>query len=206
MVDFSFIGKDGLIIQYEDIISLTGFNIIKYFRANKVNDKACKMSIQDILLSYINRPDYDVQKWLKNEFDIDCNIDDYMESINTLQPNMIYSYKVFDSAYKNGIKNLIIHSEKKSHVIERFIETYQIPIKYTYGDIIPVLKDNKNSTYITSLPSNIYKCLDIQTPISLTIVDDFMYVADIIINKVDERLRERNVYVCYTSILSAGII
>ena len=206
MVDFSFIGKDGLIIQYEDIISLTGFNIIKYFRANKVNDKACKMSIQDILLSYINRPDYDVQKWLKNEFDIDCNVDDYMESINTLQPNMMYSYKIFDSAYKNGIKNLMIHSEKKSHVIERFIETYQIPIKYTYGDIIPVLKDNKNSTYITSLPSNIYKCLDIQTPIALTIVDDFMYVADIIINKIDERLRKRNVYVCYTSILSAGII
>lgn len=206
MVDFSFIGKEGLIIQYEDIISLTGFNIVKYFRANKANDKACKMSIQDILLSYINRPDYDVQKWLKNDFDIECNLDDFMESINTLQPNMMYSYKVFDAAYKNGCKNLIIHSENKSHVIERFIETYQIPIKYTYGDIIPVLKENKNSTYITSLPSNIYKCLDNQTPIALTIVDDFMYVADIIIKKIDEELRKKNTYVCYTSILSAGIM
>lgn len=207
MVDLSFIGKEGLIIQYEDIVSLIGFNIMKYFRSKKVNDVVNRMSIQDVLLSYINRESESVPEWIKKTFGIDCDIDDYMESINALQPNMLYSYKVFDSAYKNGVKNLVIHSNKKSEVIEKMLETYQLPIEYTYGDIVPVLKARKNYTYMTSLPSNIYKCLnDVDVPFALTIVDDFMYTADIIINKVDEALRKHGVYVCYTSILSAGII
>lgn len=206
MIDFSFIGKDGLIIQYEDIISLTGFNVARYLRSKKINDEIGRMPIQDILLSYINREDEDISKWIMNLFGISFDINDYLESINTFQPNLLYSYKVFDSAYKNGIKNLIIHSNIHSNVIEKFITTFQVPIKYTYGDIIPVLKSNINSTYITASPINIRKCLDVHTPIALTIVDDFMYTAPILIDKVEEQLRAQNVYVCFTGVLSAGLI
>lgn len=35
IVDLSFIGKEGMIIQYEDIISLVGFNIVKYLRKKR---------------------------------------------------------------------------------------------------------------------------------------------------------------------------
>ena len=207
MVDISFIGKEGLIIQYEDIVSLIGFNITKYFRMNKVNDIINRMSNEDVLLSYINRETESVSEWLKNTFGIDCNIDDYIESINALQPNMLYSYKIFDSAYKNGVKNLVIHSQNKSNVIKKILETYNLPIEYTYGDIVPVIKSRKNYTYMTSLPSNIYKCLnEVDTPFALTIVDDFMYTADIVAKKIDDELRKKNIYVCYTSILSAGIV
>jgi hypothetical protein len=55
MVDFSFVGKEGIIIQYEDIISMVGFNVIRYLRAKNANEKAMGMSLEDILLSYINR-------------------------------------------------------------------------------------------------------------------------------------------------------
>ena len=207
MIDFSFIGKEGIIIQYEDIISLIGFNVMKYVKSKNVNDVANRMSINDILLSYINRDSEDISKWMKDTFDIDFDMKDYVESINTFQPNMLYSYKILSTAYKNGIKNLIIHSETYSPVIEKFIDTYQIPIKYTHGDIVPVLKKSKNFTYVTSSPSNIEKCLkDDIPPIALTIVDDFMYVADIVINKVDEDLRKKDIYVGFTSILSAGMI
>lgn len=206
MVDLSFIGKEGLIIQYEDLISLIGFNIMKYFRNQNANDIVCGMSVKDILLDYINRESEDVSKWIYEKFGIRCRTEDYLESINALQPNFLYSYKIFDSAYKNGIKNLIVHSENYSKVIEQFIATYQLPIRYTYGDIVPVLNDNKNATFMTSLPSNIKKCLTVNVPFALTIVDDFGYTSEIIINKTDEELRKRSIFVCYTSILSAGMI
>lgn len=206
MIDFSFVGKEGLIIQYEDIISLIGFNVVKYFRSKNVNDKACKMSVEDILLSYLNRTTEDISTWLKIEFDIDFDIKDYQDSVALLQPNARYAYKIFDSAYKNGIKNLIIHSNSYSPVIEKFVNAFQVPIKYTHGDIVPILNENKNATFITSSLSNIEKCLDVKVPIALTIVDDYMYLADLINNKFDERLRKQNVFVLYTSILSAGII
>ena len=33
MVDFSFIGKEGVIAQYEDIISMIGYNVARYFKS-----------------------------------------------------------------------------------------------------------------------------------------------------------------------------
>lgn len=208
MIDLSFIGKDGLIIQYEDIVSLTGFNIIKYLRKNNINnDKVSGMSISDILLSYINREHEDIAIWLKETFDIDSfNINDYIESTNTFQPNLLYAFKIIDTAYKNGVKNIIVHSEIESTVIRDLLKLFQVPIEYTHGDIVPVLNKHVNYTYITSSPANIKKCIDVTVPFALTIVDDFMYVSNIILNKIDERLREKNIYVCYTSILSAGLI
>lgn len=206
MVDFSFIGKEGLIIQYEDIISMIGFNIIKYFRANKANKKAMGMSIQDILLSYINRVDEDPAVWLQKEFGISLNIKDFLDSINTFQPNWLYSYKIIDAAYKNGLSKLIVHSQIESPVIKKFLSTFTAPIEYSHGDIVPILEQNKNVTYITSLPSNIKRCLEVKTPFALTIVDDFMYTADVVINKLEDKLRANNIYVCFTSIISGGLI
>jgi len=207
MIDFSFIGKEGLIVQYEDIVSMIGFNIASYFKLKGVNEKINRMSTEDILLKYINRIDENLDKWLFNEFGIEFNMTDYLDSKIAFRPNLLYAYRIFDMAYKNGIKNLIIHSEYESNAIRNFINTtFQVPVNYTHGDIVPVLKNNKNSTYMTSSTSNIRKCLDIHIPIALTIVDEYMYLADIITNHIDDELRKRNVYVCYTGILSAGFI
>lgn len=206
MVDFSFIGKDGLIIQYEDIISMTGYNVANYFKSKKY-EKLNRMSNEDILLRYLNRTIENIDVWLKEEFNIDFNISDCLDSNIVFHPNLSYAYRVFHTAYKNGIKNLIIHSNDKSDVIKNIVSrTFGVPIKYTYGDIVPVLKNNVNSTYLTSSSSNIMKCMNINTPIALTIVDDYMYIADIILKKIDDMLRAKNIYVCYTSILSAGFI
>ena len=67
MVDISFVGKEGIIIQYEDIISMVGFNVIRYLRSKKANEKAMGMSVEDILLSYINREKESPEFWLKEE-------------------------------------------------------------------------------------------------------------------------------------------
>lgn len=206
MIDFSFIGKEGLIIQYEDIISLMGFNVVCYLREQKAFEKINKMSTADILLSYINRSTEDISSWLKKEFDIDFDIKNYIDSFAMLRPNLLYSYKIFSSAYKNGIKKLGIHSNYYSKAIEQAIQTYQIPIEYTYGDIIPVLNNRPNITYTTASTANIIKCSDIEVPIAITIVDDFMYTADVLINKIDDKLRNNGKFVCFTSVLSAGMI
>ena len=63
MVDLSSMGKAGMIIQYEDIISMIGFNVARYFRSKGVSKKLDNMSIQDVLLSYINRNDEDYSIW-----------------------------------------------------------------------------------------------------------------------------------------------
>ena len=68
MVDFSFVGKEGIIIQYEDIVSMIGFNVIRYLRAKNANEEAMRMSVEDILLSYINREKEDPEIWLKDNF------------------------------------------------------------------------------------------------------------------------------------------
>lgn len=204
MIDMSFIGKEGLIIQYEDIISMIGVNVIKYFISRKSNEKACRMSFEDILLSYINRDSEDPAIWLKNEFDIDFDISKYTQSISTFQPNWLYSYKVFKAAHDNGLKNLMVFSDLYSPVIEKYIETYQLPIMYVTGDICNVLKENINCTYLTSSTKNIKKCLEVEVPFVLTICDDYMYTADILSEKIDEKLRQKNVFVNFTSIISAG--
>lgn len=207
MVDFESIGKDGLIVDYEGIISLMGYNVIQYLKKNNVNiDKMNKMSDIDILSSYINRKDEDFSLWLKEEFDIDFDINDYTDSLSLFKPNLLYTYKVFKTAYENGRKNLIIHSDIKSKYIDSVVNTYDMPVKCICGDIIPIIKSNPNSTYLCPSPKNILKCKDIDTPFTLVIVDDYMYMSDILINKVpDELLKKGNIYVAYTGVISAGI-
>lgn len=208
MVDLSFIGKEGLIVQYDDIISMVGFNVARYLKTkNYDNEKLCEMSIEDILLSYINRPNEDPAIWLKEEFGIDFDIERYKDSAVAWQPNWVYFYKVFKAAYENNIKDLMIYSEKEIPMIQKYIETtFDVPIKYITGDIVQILKEHMNYTFMTSSPTNIRKCLTIDVPIAITIFDDFMYLADIVIENVADQLRENNKFVNFTGLVSSGLI
>lgn len=208
MIDFSDVGKEGLIIQYEEIVAMTGYNVAKYVKSKHINEKLDAMSNEDIALSYINRTDENPEIWLKKEFDIDCHMDEYLESFHVFQPSWLYSYRMFDAALKEGIKTLILHSNQYSPAIEKFLQSYQMPeVKYTSGDIIPVLESHPNCTFTTSSISNIKKCLSTDVPINVVICDDFMYVGQIIQEEIDKKLRNKgNKYVCFTGILSSGFI
>lgn len=206
MVDFSFVGKEGIIIQYEDIISMVGFNVIRYLRAKNTNEKAMRMSLEDILLSYINRENEAPEIWLKDEFGLDFKVEDYLDSINAFQPNWLYSYKLFDAAYKNGSKKLMIYSIYDIPIIKKILTSYPAPIEFVTGDIKSVLEKNINATLITASTKTLNRCLETDVPVAITIVDDFLHLAPAVIGKIDESLRERNKYVCYTSIMSGGFI
>ena len=206
MLDFSFVGREGLIIQYEDVISLIGFNVIRYLRTKNANEKAMGMSLEDILLSYINREKENPEIWLKDEFGVDFKVEDYLESINAFQPNWLYSYKVFDAAYKNGVRKLMIYSELDTPIIKQIIPSFQVPVEYVSGDIVPILKKHPNITLTTASSKTLKRCLETDVPAAITVVDDFLHLAPIVIDKIDEKLKERNKFVCYTSIRSGGFI
>ena len=206
MVDFSFIGKEGVIAQYEDIISMIGFNVIRYLRAKNANEKAMRMSIPDILLSYINREKENPEIWLKDEFGVDFKVEDYLDSINAFQPNWLYSYKVFDAAYKNGVKKLMIYSGYDIPIIKKIITTYTVPVEFVTGDIVPILEKNKNITLATASTQTLNRCLETDVPAAITIVDDFLHLAPAVIGKIGDKLQEKNKYVCYTGITSGGVI
>lgn len=206
MLDFSFVGKEGLIIQYEDVISLIGFNVIRYLRAKNANEKAMGMSVEDILLSYINREKESPDIWLKDEFGVEFKVEDYLDSMNTFQPNWLYSYRVFDAAYKNGSKNLKIYSAYDSPVIKKMLPSFQVPVEFVNGDIVPVLEKNKNATLITASEQTLKRCLETDVPTAVVVVDDFLHLAPIVIDKIDDKLRGRNKYVSFTSIVSGGFI
>lgn len=206
MLDFSFVGKEGLIIQYEDVISLIGFNVIRYLRAKNANEKAMGMSVEDILLSYINREKESPDIWLKDEFGVEFKVEDYLDSMNTFQPNWLYSYRVFDAAYKNGSKNLKIYSAYDSPVIKKMLPSFQVPVEFVAGDIVPVLEKNKNATLITASEQTLKRCLETDVPAAVVVVDDFLHLAPIVIDKIDDKLRGRNKYVSFTSIVSGGFI
>lgn len=207
MVDFRFLGKEGLMIEYTDIISLVGYNIITYLKSKRIsNEKIMGMSDQDILLSYINRSDFDISKWIKDTFDLECNIDDYLESDVAFAPNNLYAYKMFAQSDKENIKNLFIYSNKYSKVIEKYVSAFNISnLKYVHGDLIPILNECPNYTFTTSNPNSIRQCVDVVPPLLITMVDDFMYLSDTLEQKLDDKLRGRNKIVMFTSIASNGI-
>lgn len=206
MVDFSFVGKEGIIVQYEDIISMVGFNVIRYLRAKNANEKAMGMSLEDILLSYINREKESPEIWLKNEFGIDFKVEDYLNSINAFQPNWLYSYKLFDAAYKNGTKKLIVYSIYDIPIIKNILISYPAPVEFATGDIKSVLEKNINATLMTASTETLNRCLETDVPAAITIVDDFLHLAPAVIGNIGEKLKEKNKYVCYTSIRSGGLI
>lgn len=206
MVDLSFVGKEGTIIQYEDIISMIGFNVIRYLRAKNANEKAMRMSLEDILLSYINREKEEPEIWLKDNFGLDFKVEDYLDSINAFQPNWLYSYKLFDAAYKNGAKKLMIYSVYDLPIIKKILTSYPAPVEFVCGDIKPIIEKNVNSTLITASTKTLNRCLESEAPIAITIVDDFLHLAPAVINNIGDKLKEKNKYVCYTSIRSGGFI
>lgn len=207
MVDFRILGREGLMIEYTDIVSLVGYNIIKYLKSKRINnDKIMGMSEQDILLSYVNRLDFDISGWIKETFDFECDVKDYLESEVAYAPNNVYAYKILSASYKEKMKNLFIYSDTYSPVIEENIKTFNIPdLKYVHGDLLPILNEHPNSTFTTSNPNSIKRCVDVKAPILLTIVDDFMYLANIVESDTLEKLKERNKIVMFTSIRSNGI-
>ena len=206
MVDFSFVGKEGIIIQYEDIVSMIGFNVIRYLRAKNANEEAMRMSVEDILLSYINREKEDPEIWLKDNFGLEFKVEDYLDSINAFQPNWLYSYKIFDAAYKNGAKKLMIYSVYDIPIIKKILTTYTAPIQFVSGDIKCILDKNPNSTFITASTKSLNRCLETDVPAAITIVDDFLHLAPAVIDNIGDKLKGKNKYVCYTSIRSGGII
>lgn len=112
MIDFSFIGKDGFIIQYEDIISLIGYNVSSFI-LEKLNKKTSEPDM-DLLMRYFNRTDEDIFKFIKQETGIECGINDIVDSAGALRPNMLYAHKFLQTAYVQGIKNLTVFSNFKS--------------------------------------------------------------------------------------------
>ena len=207
MVDLRVLGREGLIIEYTDIVSLVGYNIIKYLKSNNINnDKIQGMSDNDILLSYVNRMNFDISKWIKDTFNMECNISDYLESDIAFKPNNVYAFKMFSYASKENIKNLYIYSDKHSSIIEKNVKMFNVPeLKYVYGDILPILNEHPNSTLTTTNPNTIRRCYDVKAPSLITLVDDFMYVSEIIDSHLIDRLRGTNKIVMFTSISSNGI-
>ena len=207
MVDFRFLGREGLMIEYTDIVSLVGYNIISYLKSKRIsNEKIMGMSDEDILLSYLNRSDFDISKWIKDTFDLECNVSDYIESEIAYAPNNLYAYKMFTQSNKEKIKNLMIYSDTYSKVIEKYVSAFNIPdLKYVHGDIIPILNERLNITFTTSNPISIQKCKEVKAPLMLTITDDFMYVSDIIESDIVDVLRKSNKIVMFTSISTNGI-
>ena len=207
MIDFSFVGKEGLIIQFEDIVSMVGFNIARYFKLKGV-ESLKDITLEDMILKYVNREEEDYNKWVKELSGINVDISSYIDSVNAFYPSWLYAYKVFKVAYDNGLHKLMIHSNVQIPFIEKqIIPTFNNPdVKYVYGDIIPIINDNPNITYLTSLPTNIRKCLDVKVPFALTIVDDYMYTADVLLENIPDELKKHDVFVSYTGIFSSVFI
>lgn len=209
MIDFSIAGEAGLIIQFEDIVSMVGFNIARYLKLKNVESESLRnKSLQDLILEYVNREIEDYDEWLSKMFGINISIDSYIDSVNAFQPSWLYAYKVFRAASDNGKKNLYIHSNREIPFIQKhLLPTFNnSSVKYIHGDIVPILNQHPNITYLTSLPTNIRRCLEVDAPFVLTIVDDYMYTAGVLQDKIPEALEKKNVLIRYTSIFSSGFI
>ena len=208
MLDLSDIGKAGLIIQYEDIIGMIGYNVAKYFKGKGVSKKLDSTSIQDVLLSYINRKDMDYSIWIKDEYGITVNPNDLLTSLLTMQPNLMYSYKVFSKAHEENINSLYIYSNMYSPIIEEATKSYGFEgVEYIREDIIEFLKKHPNCTYLTSSIDNIKRCVELDAPTCLVICDDYLYTSEIFTSKIDQSLKNKdNIILRFTRVLSAGII
>lgn len=201
MVDFRTVGSTGLIIQYEDIISLVGYNIITYLKSRGINNaKVEGMSDKDILLAYVNRTEPDISKWIKDTFNIDCSTEYFADSEMAFKPNNLYAYKVFSTAYKEKHSTLMIYSEFKSPVIEKYIESFNVPtLQYVHGDIVNILDKNPNITIMTTMPATLEMCKKSKAPFMIVLADDFMYVNP----KLQDELSGTNKIGMYTSIMSS---
>lgn len=202
MIDFSDIGRDAFLVQFEDIISLMGLNVVRYIRKMKHQPYD-----DELTLAYLNRKEFDMGKFVYEQTSMNFPYQQMLQSRIACEPNLAYAFKMIATAYQNGIKSFYIHSNAYSPIIERFVNSLEIKTKYVHGDILPVLHDLPNCTYTTSDPNNIRKCLNADVPFALTIVDDFQYMFPIVSDEtLIESLRKHNVYVQFTGVISAGIL
>ena len=195
MIDYREAGKSGLIIQYEDLISMIGYNIAKLYRQNHLSKKLEDMDIKDVLLSYVERTEEDPFVWLRNEYDIDIkNTDEMLTSFLAMQPSLLYSYKF---------------SDKYSPIAEETAKSYGITgVTYFHGNLEGLLKTYPNGTFITAATKSINICRDLKVPMCLVICDDFLYTMKFMVeNKMEDILKKKgNIILRYTSALSAGLI
>ena len=210
MVDFNDIGKAGLMIQYEDTISMVGFNIAKQFKSNHLSEKLDSMTVQEVLSSYLNREDEDYSVWLKKEFDIDIDPKAMISSFLSMQPNMMYPYRVFPASHNEHQDNLYIYSDIYSPIAEQSLRTYGCggAVQYIHSDLEKFIKEHPNMTFITSSTKSIDMVRNMNVPICLVVCDDYRYTIDHFVkNKIEKEItKKHNIILRYTSIISGGII
>ena len=209
MIDLRDIGSAGLLIQYEDIIAMIGYNIAKQFRANHLSEKLDSMTIQEVLSSYLNREDEDYSVWLKKEFDIDIDPKAMSSSFLSMQPNLLYAYRIFPASHRERNDNLFIYSDGYSKIAEESLQTYGCnTVSYIHSDLAGFLKTHPNITFITSSIKSVNLVKDLGVPICLVVCDDYRYIIDhFFTNKLEKEITDKgNIFLRYTSVISAGII
>lgn len=209
MIDLREIGNAGLVLQYEDIISMIGFNVAKQFKSNHLSEKLDNMTIQEVLSSYLDREDEDYTVWFKKEFGFDVDKNELNSSFLSMQPNLLYAYKVFPAAHIERRDNLFIYSDIYSPIAEESLRTYGCKeVKYIYSDLEKFIKEHPNMTFLTSSIKSINRVKDLNVPLCLVICDDYRYTIDYLMtNKLDKEISQKeNIFLRYTSVVSAGVL
>ena len=210
MVDLSFIGKEGIICSYEEIVAMVGYNVADQYRKNKIID----VSDQQLISDYINRKEYNFSEYLqkqgipKEDADFISQEEVFYESAYALKPTNKFIYKIFDAAKIQSIPYLAIYSRQYSSHIEKYIKgSFPFKVEYVYGDIDPIIKEHVNSTIVTSDLNIINKCATIEEPIVLTVCDDFLYLSQMFQDGTEGKIQKRdNVFLGYISCITAGFI
>lgn len=210
MVDLSFIGKEGIICSYEEIVAMVGYNVADQYRKNKIID----VSDQQLISDYINRKEYNFSEYLqkqgipKEDADYISQEEVFYESAYALKPTNKFIYKIFDAAKIQSIPYLAIYSRQYSSHIEKYIKgSFPFKVEYVYGDIDPIIKEHVNSTIVTSDLNIINKCATIEEPIVLTVCDDFLYLSQMFQDGTEGKIQKKdNVFLGYISCITAGFI
>ena len=210
MLDLSFIGKEGIICSYEEIVAMVGYNVADQYRKNKIID----VSDQQLISDYVNRKEYNFSEYLqkqgipKEDADYISQEEVFYESAYALKPTNKFIYKIFDAAKIQSIPYLAIYSRQYSSHIEKYIKgSFPFKVEYVYGDIDPIIKEHINSTIVTSDLNIINKCATIEEPIVLTVCDDFLYLSQMFQDGTEGKIQKRdNVFLGYISCITAGFI
>lgn len=210
MLDLSFIGKEGIICSYEEIVAMVGYNVADQYRKNKIID----VSDQQLISDYVNRKEYNFSEYLqkqgipKEDADYISQEEVFYESAYALKPTNKFIYKIFDAAKIQSIPYLAIYSRQYSSHIEKYIKgSFPFKVEYVYGDIDPIIKEHVNSTIVTSDLNIINKCTTIEEPIVLTVCDDFLYLSQMFQDGTEGKIQKKdNVFLGYISCITAGFI
>lgn len=210
MLDLSFIGKEGIICSYEEVVAMVGYNVADQYRKNKIID----ISDQHLISDYINRKEYNFSEYLqkqgipKEDADYISQEEVFYESAYALKPTNKFIYKIFDAAKIQSVPYLAIYSRQYSSHIEKYIKgSFPFKVEYVYGDIDPIIKEHVNSTIVTSDLNIINKCATIEEPIVLTVCDDFLYLSQMFQDGTEGKIQKKdNVFLGYISCIKAGFI